>query len=302
MKIQLSLSTKCNIHCPFCLKESLRKNFRFVENIDIDFDVIKKVLDHNFENISICSNRGEALFHPQIDDILLYAKEKGHKIRFSTNAFYKNSDWWKNLGKLFDKSDSVWFPLDGVGNKTHNMHRGSDFYTVLRNIESFINAGGIAVWKFIKFEHNQHQIELARELAKELGCRFDVMNSHTYNSVLKKPTDSKVWTNENIVEEEICSTDYIPCDDKKYYVSAKGILFPCCFLANIFAHDPLRERHREKDLVNLFNKEKELLDIRNNDIDYIISNSEFFKEALKKRSYLCKEVCLKWTRNQIGAK
>jgi MoaA/NifB/PqqE/SkfB family radical SAM enzyme len=298
-KIQISLSTKCNIHCTFCLKESLRKKFNFVENMDMDMDVVRKILGYGFEHIFICSNRGEALFHPQIDYILTYAKENNQTIIFSTNAFYKNVKWWSDLGKLFGPNDHVSFPLDGVGNETHNRHRGSDFYTVLRNIESYINAGGKATWKYIKFEHNQHQVELARQLAQEIGCNFDVMNSHTYNDDLKKPTDNKVWTSENIMGEKVCDGDYIPCDDKIYYATVKGILFPCCFLANIYAHEPVRRNHNERDLVKLFEEEQDLLNIKNNDIDYIIENSKFFKKALTKKSYLCKQICLKWTRNQL---
>jgi MoaA/NifB/PqqE/SkfB family radical SAM enzyme len=267
----------------------------------MDMDVVYKVLDHDIEHLAICSNRGEALFHPQIDDILKYAKGRDFIVDFSTNAFYKPVEWWANLGKLFDERDVVMFALDGVGNKTHNFHRGSDFYTVMRNIESFINAGGNAIWRFIKFEHNQHQVELAMQLANEIGCRFELMNSHTYNSVLRKPTDlkSKVWTQENIRNEKLEKNDYLPCEDQTYYVSVKGILFPCCFMANIFAHDPVRNHHYERGLVNIFNEEIELLKIKNNSIEYIVENSKFFKEALTKNSYICKQICLKWTRNML---
>lgn len=297
MKIQLSLSTKCNLHCRFCLKEVLFEKYGFVENIDMDLDIAKKIFDHDIEKIHICSNRGEALFHDKIDDIIMYAKEKGNKIDFVTHAFHKPRIWWVGLAKLFTIEDCVIFPLDGVGNKTHNIYRMSDFYTVLRNIEAFVNAGGNAIWRFIKFKHNQHQVELAEQLAENIGCRLIVINSHTYDSKLEKP-DTKVWTTENILDEEITSKDFIPCDDKQHYVNVKGILFPCCFIANVFGNKPLRDRHYEKDLVKLFEEEKELLKIENNDINYIIENSKFFKELISnKNSFVCKQVCLKWSRN-----
>jgi hypothetical protein len=41
--------------------------------------------------------------------------------------------------------------------------------TVIRNAQAFIDAGGRAQWNFIVFEHNQHQIELARRLSDDLG-------------------------------------------------------------------------------------------------------------------------------------
>ena len=220
------------------------------------------------------------------------------KINFSTNAFYKNHKWWWGwLGDLFDDKDVVMFPLDGVGNNTHNKYRGSDFYVVLKNIETFTNAGGKAIWRFIRFEHNEHQVELARRLAEELGCGFRVMNSHTYNNELRKPT-GKVWTKDNIRREEITDNDYLPCEDKTYYVNVKGILFPCCFMANVFGNKPLRDNHHDKILLGLFNMERELLNVNNFRIEDIVKKSEFFKEAMKKHSNICKDSCLKWTRNQ----
>ena len=296
MKIQLSLSTKCNLHCKFCLTEVMKNKFNFVENLNMEIETVYKVLNHKIEYLSICSNRGEALFHPEIEAILIYAKERDNGIDFSTNAFHKPKKWWKWLGDLFDYRDVITFPLDGIGNKTHNMYRGSDFYTVLSNIEAYLESGNRAIWRFIKFEHNQHQVELARKFANELGIEFQVINSHTYDNVLRKP-DSKVWTKENIRSEKATNNDYLPCEDKNYYVNVKGYVFPCCFMANIFGNKPLRNGCHDKILLGLFNKERELLNINNHKIEEIAEKSEFYKEAMKKYSNICKEACLKWTRN-----
>ena len=36
-------------------------------------------------------------------------------------------------------------------------------------MKSFINAGGSIPWEYLVFKHNQHQVEDAKKLAKELG-------------------------------------------------------------------------------------------------------------------------------------
>lgn len=302
MKIQISLSTKCNINCKFCLRRVLKEKFNFSENVDMDITIVKKMLEwKSLTKIFICGNKGEALFHPEIDNILKCIKKKGIIIDFTTNAYYKPTQWWSDLGKLFESRDVVTFFLDGIGNRVHQLHRGSDFYTVLKNIETFINSGGHAIWKFIRFKHNQHQVELGRELAKAIGCSdFILLNSHTYDSKLKEPTDSKlkVWTEKNIGDKEQTTSDYLPCENKTYYINTRGLIFPCCFIANTFSHKPMRIIHSEKQLVALFYKDMKLLDLRNNNIEYIVSNSKFFQECLKKTSLLCKSSCLKWTRNQ----
>jgi MoaA/NifB/PqqE/SkfB family radical SAM enzyme len=250
MNIQLSLTTKCNMSCRFCLRTTLKREYNFVENIDMDIELVKKILDHEFGRIIICANRGEALLHPDVDDILKYIKKKNHRVKLTTNAFSKSLEWWSNLGKLFSQKDEVVFPLDGISNKIHNIHRASDFNVVLNNIKAFVDAGGSANWRFIKFKHNQHQVKLARKLAKALGVKIHFMNSHTYDSVLSEPTDqiSKVWTSDNIKKAGYTKEDFIQCRSENYYVNSKGILFPCCYTAMIFGNEPLLNRESNKNL------------------------------------------------------
>jgi pyruvate-formate lyase-activating enzyme len=288
MRIQLSLSTKCNIHCKFCLKEILKKRYDFVENIDMDDDLAYKIMRKKFDGIQICGNRGEALLHPSIDKILKIAKENDNRISLVTNASLMRIDWWRNLANVFDDRDCVIFPLDGIGNKSHNKHRQSDFYVVLRNIETFVNAGGQAIWRYIIFEHNEDQIETAKGLAKNIGVRFNLMNSHTYDKELRIPKN-KIISNSNSI--------YFPCDHQEMYINTKGYLFPCCFIANVFSNKPLIDNHHEKKLLELYDKEMEMTNLKNNSIEYIMNNSEFFKECMKKYSIICKGACHNWSKN-----
>ena len=39
----------------------------------------------------------------------------------------------------------------------------------MRNAQYFIEAGGRATWKMIRFKHNEHQIEQAKQLSQTLG-------------------------------------------------------------------------------------------------------------------------------------
>lgn len=298
MKVQLSLTSRCTSNCRFCLKRVLFERYKFEEDVDMEYYIAKRVFDHKLDRVHICSNRGEALYYPHIQATLQYAKQTNNKIDLVTNAGNRPTWWWKELAELFDDEDCVIFAVDGIGNISHQKYRSTDFYVVLKNIETFINAGGKAIWRFIRFKHNQHQVELARSIAKEIGCvKFVVLNSHTYDDVLQKP-DDEVWTLDNIRNQKAEEKDYLPCFDEMYYVNVKGIVFPCCFVANVFAHDVIRERHYETHLVKLFNEEKELLNIKNNDIDYIAKKSKFFQEVIRNSS-ICTDQCLKWTRNIV---
>ena len=41
----------------------------------------------------------------------------------------------------------------------------------MTNVKSFIQAGGEAHWEFLVFKHNEHQVEEARNLAREMGFK-----------------------------------------------------------------------------------------------------------------------------------
>lgn len=301
MILQLSLTTRCTANCKFCLRTTLKKYYNFYETIDMDIEIAKKIMDYPFDRIIVCANRGEALLHPNIDEILQYGKDQGRGIDFITNGFYKSESWWRNLAKnVFTPRDTVSFPLDGIGNEIHQKHRGTDFYIVLRNMEAFKNSGGNAFWKFIRFKHNQHQIQIAKDLARELGFPIYFMNSHTYTDGLEEPTDNeaKVWTSENIMEEKYSEDEFLHCKSNVRYASCKGILFPCCFIANVFSNRPYREKHPEKELVELYETEKHLLDLRTNEIEDI-GKTKFFKECFEHKTFLCQKDCLKYARNII---
>jgi hypothetical protein len=50
-------------------------------------------------------------------------------------------------------------------------------------VAAFVAAGGRAEWDFIVFRHNEHQVEEARALAKELGFqRFFVKKTSRHQA------------------------------------------------------------------------------------------------------------------------
>ena len=79
------------------------------------------------------------------------------------------------------------------------------------------------------FEHNQHQVDEAEQLAKELGFKWfraKVSKRFDYHPVefLQKP---KGW-NDPVVDQ-----GHIECQalrDQGRYISAQGNIYPCCWL------------------------------------------------------------------------
>jgi hypothetical protein len=88
------------------------------------------------------------------------------KIEVMTNGGAGVNSLWQGLGKTGIKCN---FALDGLED-THHLYRQNTLWsTVIKNALTFIESGGTAVWKMIEFDHNRHQIEQCRKMAKELG-------------------------------------------------------------------------------------------------------------------------------------
>jgi sulfatase maturation enzyme AslB (radical SAM superfamily) len=205
-------------------------------------------LEH-IDEIYINGNFGDIVMNPEAIDIIRYFKQHDIEIVISTNGGARKKDFWEDLAVLDCK---VLFCLDGLSD-THSIYRQDTvFETVLNNAKTFIAKGGRAVWKWIPFDHNKHQIEEARSKAKALGFsefQFDDQGRNTGIVVNKRgevvniignpiKTDFKELLeskkNNEILLEDISSTinRNIDCKVKKgksIYVTSTGEVYPCCW-------------------------------------------------------------------------
>jgi hypothetical protein len=63
------------------------------------------------------------------------------------------------------------FGIDGLADTNHVYRRGTSWERIIANAKTFITSGGYAEWDFLVFQHNEHQLEEARDLSKALGFR-----------------------------------------------------------------------------------------------------------------------------------
>ena len=247
--IQIGITTRCNGHCKFCLRNELlrtrdaEKMRIYREKIDLPFDSFKNIFKTNtIQNIQFCRNKGDAIFHPEFQKFIDCIKDNNRKFTLATNASIFTNEWWYNLGKNY-KCDVV-FALDGLED-THKLYRGTDFKTVFEHMKSFIDGGGYSSWQFIVFKHNEHQVEEAKTIAYRIGCKkFIKVVSRFYDEEFEKPT-----TTFNLTKREINKNIKSKFDKEKYpkiyklfndiecewkrtnriYIDSRGYVYPCCF-------------------------------------------------------------------------
>jgi len=236
--LNIEMSSKCIGKCPFCSRDQKVRPYGNHEITLSDFQKLPAKLIRQLKWISFAGNFGDLSTNRDMVNIAEYIKTLNKNIVLGgdTNGSVQDEKWWKKLGAFF-KDGSMVFSMDGLSD-THAIHRiGTDYHKIIRNIQAFAGAGGVAHWKFIIFAHNEHQITAAKEKARQIGCkRFFVIPSRDYNRVLKKPEKIEFQIKRELFqsydEKAVSSEAAVTCkpfDNGSLYLAADGTVHPCCF-------------------------------------------------------------------------
>ena len=167
------VSGKCTLKCPRCPRTELKLPWLNQELSLKDFArIFTPGVLSQIKYLLFCGHTGDPIYAKDFLEIVEYIKQNSQTtIKIVTNGSYKKEDWWIQLGQLLDHNDSITFSIDGLED-TNNIYRiNSNWQKIMENAQAYINAGGRARWKFLVFQHNEHQIEQARELSKQLGFK-----------------------------------------------------------------------------------------------------------------------------------
>jgi len=264
--VHLEISSLCNAECPLCPRNlhGYPYNGGYVER-NLSLSDVKKIFEPEFlsqlNEININGNFGDIVMNPDAVDIITYFRQHNSTchVSISTNAGARNQEFWTRLAQL---NCRIFFCLDGLED-THSLYRKNTLYsTVLNNAKVFIQAGGEAWWKMIKFDHNRHQIDIARQLSQDLGFADFQLVDHGRNSspvfdhqgnllhVIGQPkeTDFKKIYQKRAASKipfgpdgyfggipDSVSINPISCQvkaKKSIYITAEGEVYPCCWLGH----------------------------------------------------------------------
>jgi len=230
-----------------------------------------------------------------------------------SNGSARRPQWWRELAAAMRGGPhSVRFGIDGLADTNHLYRRGTQWDIVMRSARAFIEAGGRAEWDFLAFRHNEHQVDEARELAREMGFaeffvrktgrfiregqletseRFEVLDrrgAHDY--WLEQPINTELLNPAYGALGEIRRRhgsyqrylDQVQVRCKvakkgKLYLSAEGLALPCCWLGATFSeiHNP--ERRQFLELIQAHGG-KQALDARKHGLRAVIEGPLFQRE------------------------
>jgi len=327
-EIHLELATECNAACPQCPRNfnGYTHNGGYPETY-MTLKQAKHIFNPEFlkqlREIVVNGNFGDIMMNPDTPEIVEYFREHNESLRIiiSTNAGARPKEFWQRLAKAQCK---VLFCLDGLEDTHHLYRQNTRYQTVIKNALTFIGAGGNAVWKCIKFKHNEHQIEEMRQLSVDFGFKsFDLIDhgrdtgpvfndnkelTHilgNYNG----PTDfHTMFVDQRSESRTIDNTEWqfdpevedikITCDtviNNRIYVAATGEISPCCF-TGFYPETFGKNSYTEPLNAQL----KELISKNNaleHDIETCIKWFNGFTDLWKKKSYkdgrllVCDEFC-----------
>jgi len=309
--IMAEMTDYCNAACPMCNRYDW--DLKLVKGITNTHHTTLKFIKQRIgkEVISrlkqwICQGTyGDASMNPEVIEIFSYLKEINPNIEILmyTNGGARNTDFWKALADL---KVSITFAIDGLEETNHLYRRNVKWANLMNNINAFIRNGGNATWDLLIFKHNQHQIEEAKKLSKELGFSTfkyafserwqdfnsdgeyrDILSLKVDNYIIEKPINQKkdFIKNENCTksknifqteEKDDFYTRHISClackpsvwqpNKREIYIRANGYVSPCCILGDV-------ERNEPKQIIKDYKK----INLHYTDLKDILEG-DFFRE------------------------
>ena len=299
--INAELSNYCNSACPMCPRFDLNLNLiKDITNnahttLKIIIDKIGPDILSKINHFYSCGVLGDGAMNPECYEIYEYVKSCGAKATaLYTNGGLRNTEFWKSLATT---QTQVIFAIDGLEDTNHLYRRNVKWGKLIENVEAFINAGGHATWDYLKFKHNQNQIEQAELLSKKLGfkkfrlketTRWDDFDSEGNwverdhikldNYKLEKIERDTEASGHNVTQKTKVKESFtkakINCwsyhkNKSEIYIAANGDVSPCCWLGDLRLHEA-------KNIITDYNA----INLNHCSLDEIL-NGHFFTELAK---------------------
>lgn len=232
-RIRIDASSKCQLNCKQCY---MRLDPQGVENGcklgNLKFSDYKKFIDENDIEYIEFSNHGEMFLNPEFEQIIKYSYEKNIIMGAGNgvNLNFLPAGMAEILVKY--KFDNIVVSIDGATQETYAEYRvNGDLNKVLKNIEEinyykklYKSDKPYLTWKFIVFGHNEHEIELAKKLAK----KYNMAMEFTQNVM---PDYSPVKNKQKVIKETgMTTTELPPHLLLEQYENKESIWFYCAYL------------------------------------------------------------------------
>jgi MoaA/NifB/PqqE/SkfB family radical SAM enzyme len=249
----IEASSYCNARCPGCPRNVYGYNLKnFVDQKHLQVDRYREIRKYYQDIVYVRFNGGlgDPMMNPDIAELVDISD---CFTRVTTNGSIGNRKTFEHLAR---KNVRLEFSIDGLEDTNHLYRQDVTWSKVMERVRWFIDAGGHAIWKWIPFLHNKHQLAEAKELSKTLGFKefhSDEQNRNNFPALDKDgevshwilPDDGsqqpKEFDSKQIISDAKNKPVFLPETGKKFeiyrcehltgevYITASGKVTPCCY-------------------------------------------------------------------------
>ena len=284
-EIHLEMTEVCQAACPMCPRADYSGKINpKLSMSELTLEDCKNIFPPAFikqlNNMFMCGTFGDPAAAKDTLAVFRYFREHNANMRLSliTNGGLRNAAWWTELASIIGTKGSAVFSVDGLRDTNHIYRQNVNWDIVEANMRTYIGAGGKARWDYLIFEHNQHQVEEARAMSIAMGfeticfkksARFaphveskkesiNLTNRKGEEVTISKPEEKYQNAAEkafNTVMEKYGNAENyhkmvpIKCkatNTSSIYVSAEGLLLPCCWWHGPMYTNSVVDRRREE--------------------------------------------------------
>lgn len=242
ISLTIEPTTACNLGCPEC-PSGLKQFTRPEGNLKPEF--YQRIIDQVYRKTFYLNFyfQGEPYINPAFLDMVSYASRKKMYTATSTNAHFLND---KNAKATVESGlDRLTISIDGTTQETYeNYRKQGQLSKVIEGTKNIIrwkkelkSKSPYVIFQFLVVQPNQHQIEDAKQLARELGVdeiRFKTAQVYDYQngnpliptinkySRYQKQADGTFKLKNKMLNE--CWRMWSSC-----VITWDGKVVPCCF-------------------------------------------------------------------------
>ena len=236
-KIYIEITNICNLNCKFCLPHNRKEKHMAIEEFEHILDSIKDYTKYVYLHV-----KGEPLFHPQIEEFINLAHNKGFFINITTN------------GTLIENINNT---IDKVRQINISLHSTKDIEIVekLKDVKNtFVS--------FRLWNSNKNNEKIIKEIEELFNVKIDLRkNTKLAENIFLSQEKEFIWPSlKNEINSEIGN-----CYGLKNHIGilVDGTVIPCCLdnngdinLGNIFENS-LEEILKNKKCIDMINGFKE---------------------------------------------
>jgi radical SAM protein with 4Fe4S-binding SPASM domain len=242
LSLNFEPTTSCNLRCPEC-PSGLRSFSRPTGMLEQKF--FQKTIDELYDKLIYLTFyfQGEPYLNPNFLDMVKYASQKKIFTFTSTNAHYLNDE---NAKRTVESGlDKLIISIDGTTQEVYEQYRvGGNLDKVIEGTKNILKwkrqlkiKTPYIVFQFLVVKPNEHQMDDAKRLTKELGVdeiKFKTAQVYNYEngnelipdniaySRYKKKADGTYSIKNKLLNQ--CWRMWSGC-----VITWDGLVVPCCF-------------------------------------------------------------------------